>query len=109
MPGPYCVVLITASGRREAEKLSRTLVSERLAACVSTVPAIHSRYWWKGKIETSGEALLIVKTRASFVKKLVRRVRAVHSYTVPEVIALPIAAGNPEYLDWVGASLQPPK
>ena len=105
MASPYSVVLITASGRKEAEKISKSLVSGRLAACVNVVPGIRSRYWWKGKIETARESLLIVKTRKSAVAGLIRKVRAIHSYAVPEIIALPVLEGNADYLKWIQDSV----
>ena len=101
----YCIVFITASNAEEADRISSTLVKERLAACVNMAPRITSRYWWKEKIETANESLLIVKTKKSHLKKLIQKVKAVHSYTVPEVIAFPIMAGNPDYLDWIQESL----
>lgn len=101
----YCIVLITASNTKEAEKISKTLVGEKLAACVNVVPKIRSRYRWKGKIETASESLLIVKTKKILVPKLIRKVKEIHSYTVPEIIALPIVQGNPDYLRWIGESV----
>src|SRR5438874_1188591 len=86
----FCVVFITASNAKEADRISLALVKGRLAACVNAVPAVKSRYWWKGKIETARESLLIAKTRRSLVGKLTKKVKAIHSYSVPEVIALPI-------------------
>ena len=102
----FCVVLITASNRKEAEKISRALVGERLAACVNTVAKISSRYRWKGKIETASESLLIVKTKKSSVRALIKKVKAIHSYTVPEVITLPIIEGNSDYLNWIEESVE---
>ncbi len=99
------VVLITASNAKEADKLSRELVRMKLAVCVNCVPAIHSRYWWKGKIEESSEALLIVKTKQKMIKKLIAKIKTIHSYSVPEVIALPILEGNPDYLRWIKESI----
>jgi periplasmic divalent cation tolerance protein len=95
------VVFITASSADEAARIGRALVEERLAACANLIPSIASTYWWKGKIEEAGEALLVMKTRQDLVEQLTARVRALHSYTVPEVIALPILGGNPDYLKWI--------
>ncbi len=105
MTNPYCVVLITASNARQADQISRMLLKERLAACVNLVPRIQSRYWWKGKIEKSSESLLIVKTRRALIMKLVAYLKKVHSYSVPEAIALPIVAGNADYLRWIRESI----
>ena len=102
---PFYLILITASNRIEAEKISKTLVAEKLAACVNIVPKISSRYWWQGKMETASESLLLVKTKKSLIPKLIKKVKAIHSYTVPEIIALQIAQGNPVYLNWIQDSI----
>lgn len=101
-----CVVFITASNFKESEKISKMLVSEKLAACCNIVPKVSSRYWWKGKIETASESLLIVKTKKSSLSQLIKRVKSIHSYTVPEIIALPIPKGNPDYLNWIEESIR---
>ncbi len=95
------VVFITASSREEAAKLAEALVAEKLAACVNRVDGVSSVYWWEGKVEHAVESLLIAKTRGDLVEKLAARVKELHSYTVPEVIALPILSGNPDYLKWI--------
>ncbi len=105
MPMSDIVVLVTASSQ-EGARLARVLVEERLAACVNLVPSIASTYWWEGKIEEATEYLLIVKTRQDRLDRLIARVRELHSYTVPEVIALPIIGGNPDYLQWMTEALQ---
>ncbi len=105
MPMSDIVVLVTASSQ-EGARLARVLVEERLAACVNLVPSIASTYWWEGKIEEATEYLLIVKTRQDRLDRLIVRVRELHSYTVPEVIALPIVGGNPAYLQWMTEALR---
>ncbi|MBI2201533.1 MAG: divalent-cation tolerance protein CutA [Armatimonadetes bacterium] len=102
----HVVVLVTGPSADEAERIGRALVEERLAACANLIPSISSAYWWKGKIEEASEALLVLKTRQDLVERLVTRVRALHSYTVPEVIALPILGGNPDYLQWIDDSVE---
>lgn len=102
----HVVVLVTGPSADEAERIGRALVEERLAACANLIPSISSAYWWKGKIEEATEALLVLKTRQDLVERLVARVRALHSYTVPEVIALPILGGNPDYLRWIDDSVE---
>ena len=99
----YIVVYVTAP-EKEAAALAKTLVEERLAACVNLVPGIRSFYWWKGKIEDDPEVLCIMKTQTSLFDALRNRVRELHSYEVEEIIALPIIAGNQPYLDWIKAN-----
>jgi periplasmic divalent cation tolerance protein len=99
------VVYVTAANRKEADKIAQTLIAEKLAACVSIVPEIYSRYWWKGHVEYGKELLLVIKTFATRYKALERRVRQIHSYSVPEILAMPVASGNPAYLKWMKDSL----
>jgi periplasmic divalent cation tolerance protein len=98
------IVLITASSKEEAVNIGRALVDEHLGACVNVVPEVFSLFFWEGKTQNAREALLIVKSRLSLLDKIIARVKSRHSYSVPEVIALPIIAGSQEYLDWVKAS-----
>jgi len=98
------VTLVTCKDAAQARRIARTLVKERLAACVNVVPGVSSIYVWEGKLEESKEVLLIVKSRAALSKRLSARVLALHTYSVPEVVTLPIAAGNPAYLRWVRES-----
>jgi len=103
--GPV-VVLVTVSSQAEAEKISSILLERRKAACVNIVPGVSSRFWWQGKIDSADEALLLIKTRSSAVPDVVELVKENHSYTVPEVIALPIIAGNDDYLSWIDAEIR---
>lgn len=95
------VVLITAPDQEEAARLAVALVEEKLAACANIVPAIRSIYRWKGKVRDEAEALIIVKSRRELFGALSARVRELHSYSVPEVIALPIVEGSHDYLKWL--------
>lgn len=97
------VVLTTAPDRKEAERIGDTLVQEGLAACVNIVPGVTSLFIWEGKVCREGEALLVIKSRADHLEPLVQRVKDLHPYDVPEVVALPVTGGSPEYLDWVRA------
>ena len=72
-----------------------------MAACVNILPDVESNYWWKGKIESSQEWMLVVKTQEKMVQRIIERVKEIHSYEVPEVIALPIVMGNRDYLQWI--------
>jgi periplasmic divalent cation tolerance protein len=95
------IVLITASSDDEAENIGYALVDERLAACVNIVPGIRSLFFWEGKTQDGRELLLICKSRQPLLERIVARVKSLHSYTVPEVIALPVAGGSEEYLGWL--------
>ena len=97
------VILVTVGTREEAEVIADVLLEQNKAACVNIVPAVDSHFLWEGQLETGQEALLIIKTRASLVEEVTNLVKTVHSYDVPEVIALPIIGGNPEYLAWIDA------
>jgi len=96
------VVFVTAPSQEHAEAVARKLVEERLAACVNIVAPIRSIYTWEGKTVDDQEILLLVKTRAElFTDRLVPAIRSIHPYQVPEIIALPILAGSPDYLNWI--------
>jgi periplasmic divalent cation tolerance protein len=95
------IVLITASSQDEAEKIAAALVNEHLAACVNIVPEVLSLFFWEGKTQDSHETLLICKSRLPLIEKLIKRVKELHSYTVPEIVALPIVTGSREYLSWL--------
>ncbi len=97
----YIMVLITASKEDEAARIAHDIVSSRLAACVNIVKGIRSIYRWKGKIEDEGEVLMIVKTRRDLFGELKKRVKKLHSYSIPEIIALPVVEGSEEYLGWL--------
>lgn len=103
----FVVVYVTASSPREAERLQLALVEERLAACVTRVGGVSSVYRWEGKVERSGEELLIVKTAKEMLPRLKERVRELHSYSVPEIIALPILDGDGPYLRWLAEQVAP--
>jgi len=94
-------IFITSGKEEEAKRLARVLVEEKLAACVNILPNVESLYWWKGNIEVSKEWMLVVKTQGKMVNRIVKRVKEIHSYEVPEIIALPIAGGNKDYLRWI--------
>lgn len=97
----FAVVLVTAKNQEEAGMIAASLVEGRLAGCVNIVPQVRSVYIWEGKMCDESEALLIIKTRREKVPEIAARVKQLHSYTVPEVIALPIAEGSADYLKWL--------
>jgi periplasmic divalent cation tolerance protein len=104
----HCVVLTTVNNMNEARTIARALVEERLAACVNIIPGLTSIYRWQGQICEDSELLLLIKTQAARVAALRARLVHLHSYEVPEVIALPITAGSAPYLAWLDSSLTPP-
>jgi len=101
------VVLSTCGSVDEAERLARHLVELRLAACVNVIPQIHSYYWWMGKVESSNEHLLVIKTSRELFDRLLPELESAHSYELPEVLALPVVDGSPAYLAWLDRELAP--
>jgi periplasmic divalent cation tolerance protein len=102
-----CLVLSTAASPEEGLGIGRRLVEERLAACVNVLPGARSLYVWEGAIQEAGEALLVIKTRRDCYPALAKRIQELHSYSVPEVVALPIDSGARAYVDWVRQSVAP--
>ncbi len=97
----FLVVLTTAGTKEEAERIGKTLVEESLAACINVIFPLTSIFSWEGRIEQAEEALLLMKTKRTLYEKLETRLKQLHSYQTPEVIALPVIFGSPEYLKWV--------
>jgi periplasmic divalent cation tolerance protein len=96
---------MTVSDEKEATKIAHILLKEKLIACANIVDPISSFFWWEGKIDKANEFLVIMKSRKSLFKKLSEKVKELHSYEVPEIIALSVIEGLPSYLNWLGASL----
>ncbi|MEO0163856.1 MAG: divalent-cation tolerance protein CutA [candidate division WOR-3 bacterium] len=101
----YIVVFCTVP-KGKGEELADILVKEKVAACVNVVKGLRSFYWWKGNIERDDEELLIIKTSTEKFETLEKTIKENHPYTVPEIIALPIIAGNPDYLNWIDESIK---
>jgi len=101
MKGKIKVVFVTVPDEENAEKIAREVVQSRLAACVNIVKNISSIYMWKGKVEEGGELLLIIKTSSSAFKRLKDRIKTIHPYSVPEIIAIDVTDGNRDYIKWV--------
>lgn len=95
------VILVTAANQEEAIKIARAMVEAKLAACANILPAVQSVYRWKGKVVKAREVLIFLKSTKSRYPALERAIKAMHSYETPEIIALPIANGLPQYLGWV--------
>lgn len=99
------IVLTTAGSREEAERLARTLVDERLAACATLLPSARSIYRWEGRVESAEETLLLLKTEESRLEPLEHRLHELHSYTTPEFLVLRVDSGSHAYLNWLSGCL----
>lgn len=100
------VVFITADGADEAHSIADLLLNQRKVACVNIIPEVDSLFWWQGKLDSARENLLIMKTKTSLLDEIVDLVKEVHSYEVPEIIALPIIDGNEDYLKWIESEVE---
>ena len=103
--GRRIVIFITCASDEEAQKISSRLVEKRLAACANIVHGINSLFRWHGKVDTAKESLLIIKSRKDKINSIIREVKSLHSYEVPEIIALPIIGGSKDYLEWIDDSI----
>ncbi|MFH1655960.1 MAG: divalent-cation tolerance protein CutA [Candidatus Omnitrophota bacterium] len=98
------VVFVTCANKSEANKIAKALIKAKLAACVNLLNPVNSLFWWQGKVDSSKEILLIIKTKKRLFGKLEKLVKSLHSYDVPEIIAFPILMGNKKYLNWIDDS-----
>ncbi|HEY5653324.1 MAG TPA: divalent-cation tolerance protein CutA [Pontiella sp.] len=99
-------VYVTTKNEADAKLIARTVLEERLAACANILGSVQSVYWWEGKVCEDKEVALVLKTTDSAKAKLVERVKQIHSYEIPCIICLPIADGNPEFIDWIRREVQ---
>jgi len=102
----FIIVLITAPNKHEAANIVRTLLEEKLIACANILDKVHSLFWWREKVEDEEESLVLMKSKQTLFKKLSDRITELHSYDVPEILALPIVKGSQAYLDWIKACLE---
>ncbi len=102
----YIVVFVTAKDKSEAERIAQGLLEAKLVACVNILDGVKSMFWWEGKVDHSQEALLILKSRKDRFSHIVEKVKSLHSYDLPEIIALPIIEGSKDYLAWIDSSVQ---
>lgn len=100
------VILVTAPDASVAARISREMLGKRLIACVNIVPGVRSLYWWKGQLEESDEVLMLLKARRADVTAIAERIRDLHPYDVPEVIAAEVVGGLEAYLEWIGAETE---
>jgi periplasmic divalent cation tolerance protein len=99
------VVLVTVGGMREGKRIARRLLDKQLIACANLVPLVRSVYRWQGKVKEDRECLMLLKSSRELFAKLQHEVQTLHSYSVPEIIALPIIEGSPNYLNWIAESV----
>jgi periplasmic divalent cation tolerance protein len=97
----FIVIFVTAKNPEEAQKIAKALTKRRLAACVNIMPEVDSHFWWQDKLDNKKESLLIIKTKETLLPDIVKSVKKIHSYSVPEIIALPIIGGSKDYMDWI--------
>ena len=102
----HIVVFVTASNKKEARLIAEGLLKKRLAACVNILEGIESLFRWKGKLDQAKETLLIIKSRKDKLGQIIKTVKSLHSYEVPEIIALPVSAGFRPYLRWLDDSVR---
>ena len=101
MKNQYIVIFVTAKNKAEAKKIAQGLLKDSLVACVNMVGGVESYFQWQGKIDKANETLLIIKTKQKSFEKVLSKVKQLHSYDNPEIIALPIVAGSWDYLKWI--------
>ena len=97
----YIIVFVTAVDKKQARIIARELLRRKVAACVNIVGKVQSFFWWQGKIDEAGEVMLVIKSKKALLPAITRIVKALHSYEVPEIIAVPVAGGEKKYLRWI--------
>jgi periplasmic divalent cation tolerance protein len=106
MENAYIIVLVTTANRQEAENIAQSLLEAKLIACANIIDPVSSHFHWAGKIDHVDEVLVVMKSRRDLFDELYAKVKSLHSYEVPEVLALPIVTGSKVYLDWIDGSLK---
>ena len=107
MKKEYILIFVTAKDKAEAEKISQLLLKEKLIACANLINPVESFFHWIGKIDRAEECLMVMKSRVDLFEEVVEHVKRLHSYEVPEVLAVPVVEGSRAYLDWMGVVLKP--
>jgi periplasmic divalent cation tolerance protein len=103
-PG-YIAVYVTVKEAEEARKIAKSLVKRRLAACVNILPETESHFWWKDKLKVEKEIILIIKTKDTLLPEIIKSVKKIHTYSIPEIIAVPIINGSRDYLEWMDSEV----
>jgi len=99
--GTYIIILVTAKDVEEGRKIMRALLEKKLIACANMTQGVESMFWWEGKLDSASEVLLVMKSRKVLFNQIIKAIKAVHSYSVPEILALPILFGEKNYLNWL--------
>ena len=105
MKNNFIIIFVMCGSRKEAQLIANTLLREKIVACANIIPGIQSKFWWKGKINKANETMLILKTIKANFKKAEARIKRLHSYDIPEIVAVPIAAGSSDYLNWIRSAV----
>ncbi len=105
MKTAHIVILVTAKDKKEASRIARGLLEAKLIACANIIDGLRSMFWWQGKIDSSREVLLVLKTQHKLFPKVCAKVKSLHSYQTPEIISLPIINGSRDYLKWIDSSV----
>jgi len=106
LEGVYVIIMVTTATREEAETIACHLLEEKLIACANILDAVSSLFWWTGNIDRAKEHILLMKSRLDLFEKLSEEVKSLHSYEVPEILALPIAKGSQDYVEWLESCLR---
>lgn len=106
MRNRYIIIFVTCASKREASLIAKKLLNERLIACANIIEGVESSFWWKGKTDKATESLIVIKTVKRNFRKIQKRIKKLHSYEVPEIIALPIVEGEGDYLKWIDESIK---
>ena len=106
MRNSYIIIMVTTAGREEAETIVQRLLEAKLIACANIIGPVSSHFHWSGKMEKAEEYLILMKSRKDLFEKLSETVKALHSYEVPEILALPVVEGSKAYMDWLGSCLR---
>lgn len=106
MNADLLIIMVACGSKKEAAKIAAFLLKKRLAACVNIISGVDSRFWWKGRVDRAAESLMMIKTARKKFQAVERAVKSLHSYEVPEIIAIPVIAGSREYIKWAALSLK---
>jgi periplasmic divalent cation tolerance protein len=102
----FIIIIVTCGSAKEAGAIARYLLEERLIACANVIPGVKSKYWWQGRIEAAEESIMLLKTKKKNFKLVEREIKRLHSYDMPEIMAVPVSKGSRDYLKWLDESIR---